>query len=324
MAKEKAAEHFARTGDDRNGEIAAHRQMAFGHAMIGRALAIARIAQNIVGAHRPAAAERRFEDRGVARHRKFLEGAARRARERVERVGFAAFLDDVVEEGAELRVAQLDAGIGDQLNQPFKIMFGRDRDAGTVEHLERARFFPHLADPGFERFVEREQPRFQRLALGDVEERAPQQSGESPSIRPLPAIQCRLPSGCLTRNSTLKLPVCGAFSKAAWIFGTSSTKMTCSQVANDRSALRGSMPNRTAACGLQSQLPVARSISKVPIPLAASASRRRSSDAARVASSPFVSCSLSCMQPLRSRFRNRMALASLIARSLPSAICLGR
>ena len=120
------------------------------------------------------AAEGRLEDRGVARHRKFREGLARRAGERVERVGFALLVDHIVEERAERRAAQLDAGIGDDLDQPLEVEFGRDRGAGAVEHFERPRFLAELGDPRFERFVEREQPGLERLASADVVEGAPQ------------------------------------------------------------------------------------------------------------------------------------------------------
>ena len=45
MTEEESAQHFAGAGDDRNRKIAANRQMALGHAVVGRALAIARIAR---------------------------------------------------------------------------------------------------------------------------------------------------------------------------------------------------------------------------------------------------------------------------------------
>ena len=126
---------------DRHREIAAHRQMALGHAMIGRALAVARIARISSERTGPRPAEGRLEDRGVARHREISRTprAARRKACRAYRL--RRLLDDVVKEGAELRAAQLDAGVGDHLDKPLEIKFGRDGDAGAIEHLERARFF---------------------------------------------------------------------------------------------------------------------------------------------------------------------------------------
>ena len=132
MTKKKPAQHFARAGNDRNRKIAANRQMALGHAMVGCAFAVARIAQNVVGADRAATSEGRFEYGRVAGHRKLLEGAARCTRERVERIGFAALLDDIVEEGAEGSVAQLYSRICHQLNEPLEIVLGRHRNASTI------------------------------------------------------------------------------------------------------------------------------------------------------------------------------------------------
>ena len=132
--------------------------------------------------------------------------------------------------------------------------------------------------------------------------------------------------GCLTRNSTLVAAglrrVCECGMDLRHVVDEDQpapTLRTTARLCADRCR------TERATCGLQSQLPDARSISKVPMPLAASASRRRSSDARARSCGPFVSRSLSCMQPVAlSHSPLRMALASLIARSLPSAICLGR
>ena len=78
MAEEQAAQHFARARDDRHREIAANRQMAFGHAVVRRVLAIARVFEDIVRADHRRAAEGRLEHGGVARHRELLECFARR------------------------------------------------------------------------------------------------------------------------------------------------------------------------------------------------------------------------------------------------------
>ena len=71
-------------------------------------------------------------------------------------------------------MAEFDAGVGDHLDQPFKVEFGRNRDAGAVEQFQSARFLADLHDPRLQRFVHGKKARFERLALGDVEERAAQ------------------------------------------------------------------------------------------------------------------------------------------------------
>ena len=125
----------------------------------------------------PLPSEGRLEDRGVARHRKLFERFARCARKRVERVRFAGIPYDVVEERAELSVAELDAGVGDHLDQLFKVQLGRHRHAGPVEQLQSAGFLADLDDPSFQRFIHRKEAGFERLSLGDFEERPAEHGG---------------------------------------------------------------------------------------------------------------------------------------------------
>ena len=67
---------------------------------------------------------------------------------------------------------------------------------------------------------------------------APRSHGEGPSaLRPLAQSQCRLLSACLTRNSTDRLPDCGALSSAARSLGTSSAKIVRSHAARVGSAV---------------------------------------------------------------------------------------
>jgi hypothetical protein len=105
---------------------------------------IARVLGDIVRADDPGAFEGRGKDLCVARHRKFGERFERHARQRIEHVAFAGGIQDIVEEGAELRTGELDARVGDDLDQLVKIGFERQRRSGTVENLEVAALFRQL------------------------------------------------------------------------------------------------------------------------------------------------------------------------------------
>ena len=279
MAEEQPAEDFARPRSDRHGEIASHRKVAFGHAMIGRALSVSAIGKDVVRAHRPTAAERRFEDRGISRHRELFERLARRARKRVQRVGLAVFPNDVVEECTERGVAQFDARIGDHLNQLFEIVLGRDRSAGSVEHFKSARFLAHFRDARFQCFVEREQPRFERLAVGDVVEATAQQASGVRAVRrvglcrPASARFCR-DDGPEIRRKRRRFP-----SPPRLPHGSSAGRPERLTSPSRRApAALASSPKSAAACGLHVQSPDSRSHSNVAIP-AASPKRSCSSDA---------------------------------------------
>src|ERR1044072_9531769 len=82
VAEEQSAKNFTRPRPDRNSEIASHRKVAFGHAMIGRALSVSAIGQDVVRTHRSTAAECSLEDSRISRHRKLRERFERRARKR--------------------------------------------------------------------------------------------------------------------------------------------------------------------------------------------------------------------------------------------------
>ena len=142
VPEEKATQNFPGSRDDGHGQIASNRQMTFRHALVRRVLAVSRIGQNVVGSHRAASTESRLENRGVTRHREFGEGLPRYARECVESVSFAVFPHDVIEEGAELGVAQLHAGIRHGLYQRCEITFGSDSDARVVEDFEVSSLLP--------------------------------------------------------------------------------------------------------------------------------------------------------------------------------------
>ena len=223
-------------------------------------------------------------------------------------------------------MAQLDAGVGHHLNQPLEVKLGRHRNAGAVEHLERARFFPHLADARFKRLVDREQPRFERLALGDVEDRPAQQRRRVAVYPPL---------GGNPVQAAVRMPDPELDAVAAGL----------RRVLRVRHGSSGRRRRRSACCQLRKRPfgllridaeqrplpagssptcpkpgPLRRCRCRWRLPPAGAAPRTR----ARAASRPALSRSLSCMQRWRSHLASRMALASLIARSLPSAICRGR
>ena len=144
MAEEQAAQHTTIARHDRQGEIAAHRQMPVGHALARRVAAIALVTGNVVGAHDAQPLERRREDRGVARHREAVKGLARHAGQGVQAIAFAIGIDDIVEEGAEGRARQFDPGVGDELHQTLQIMLLRQRRADAVERFDRALRHPLL------------------------------------------------------------------------------------------------------------------------------------------------------------------------------------
>ena len=76
-----------------------------------------------------------------ARHRKFRECLARGTRQRIEHVGPALGIADIVEERAEGSSRQLRGGVGHHLDGRFQIRFGRDRSPDAIEQLQSLRFF---------------------------------------------------------------------------------------------------------------------------------------------------------------------------------------
>ncbi len=79
MSEEQSTDDLAAARRDRNGQIAADRQMAFRHPLSGRIVAVAGILRDIAGPDDPLATECRREDLRVARHRKFRKGLRWRA-----------------------------------------------------------------------------------------------------------------------------------------------------------------------------------------------------------------------------------------------------
>ena len=118
----------------------------------------------------------RLEDSRIARHREFRERFPRRAGQRVKSVGFAVLPHDIIEKGAELRVAQLHARIRHRLHQRRQITLGSDRNPGFVENFEVAGLLPEFRHPRFQRLIQCQQADFECFACGDFVDRAAQQS----------------------------------------------------------------------------------------------------------------------------------------------------
>ena len=93
MAEEQAAEHIARDALHRHRQIAAHRQVAWRHSVVRRALSVSRILRHVVQPHRAFAVKGRGEDRRRARMRKLRERFPRRAGQRVQHVRVARLRD---------------------------------------------------------------------------------------------------------------------------------------------------------------------------------------------------------------------------------------
>ena len=177
VPEEEPAQHLPRARGNRYGQIASHREMSLGHAMVRRAFPISGIGENVVGSHRPATPESGFEDRRVAWHRELFKCRAWRTRKRVERIGFPGVPYDVVEKRAELRVTELDPCVGDHLHQLFKVQLCSDRHSGPVEQFQSAGLLPDLNDARFQRFIGRKEAGFERLSLRDFEERPAEHGG---------------------------------------------------------------------------------------------------------------------------------------------------
>jgi len=134
MAEEQSAEHLPVTAHDRNGEIAAHRQVPFRHAKVRCVVAVAGILRDIVQADGALAVKRRRKHFGGARMRELVERLLRRARQRVQHVGLARLLvDHVVEERAELGGGELGRDVGHLLDDGVAIEVGRQDGPDFME-----------------------------------------------------------------------------------------------------------------------------------------------------------------------------------------------
>src|ERR1700751_4254546 len=96
--------------------------MSFRHSEMRRHLAIVRIFADIIASPWPETAEGRIEDRRVpGHHAKFLEVLARCSGECVQHVRLASFVQDVVEERAELRACQFRGDVSYSLYQLLNV-----------------------------------------------------------------------------------------------------------------------------------------------------------------------------------------------------------
>src|SRR5262245_54446516 len=110
--------------------------MAFRHAVVGCAFAVARIGADVVGANNVRASERRRENCTVARQAQVSKGLTRCPRERIEQVSLTLVVGYVVEESAEFRPAELCGDVRHGLHDALKIEIARDRSGKAIERLQ--------------------------------------------------------------------------------------------------------------------------------------------------------------------------------------------
>src|SRR5688500_18713210 len=103
--------------------------MPLGHTVVRRVLAKAPILRDIVQANVAFSPERRAEDRGVPWHRELGKRLERCARQCIERVRLALFVDDVVEEGAYFGRRQGGGFVGGELDHSLEIELARQSGA---------------------------------------------------------------------------------------------------------------------------------------------------------------------------------------------------
>src|SRR5215471_18411946 len=106
MSKEYPAQYLPGARYQRDGEIAGHRTMASRHVVICRVLAITRILADVVRADIFCTAQRRLEQLGVARHRKFAKRVARRTRQGVKKIAVPSVVERRIKKRAELGARQ--------------------------------------------------------------------------------------------------------------------------------------------------------------------------------------------------------------------------
>src|SRR5688500_10112501 len=133
MTEEKAADDFAGARDDPNGEVAADRWMALGHAAVRLELAVARVVDDVIEANGSVAAKRGTEERRGAWMTETFEGRAGRAGKSEEHEGITMLIGVVVEKGAELCAGEFGGGVGDVLDDFFELKFGGNGFASFVQ-----------------------------------------------------------------------------------------------------------------------------------------------------------------------------------------------
>src|SRR4051812_6909085 len=101
--------------------------MPIGLPIVRRVMTIAWVARDVIAADDSRASEGWFEHACVAWHRKFFEVLAIDARERIQHVRFARFVNYVVEKRAKSRACQFGGGIGDGLDELMHVVQFRHR-----------------------------------------------------------------------------------------------------------------------------------------------------------------------------------------------------
>ena len=162
---------------DRHRQVAAHRQMPVGMPWCGAHLAVARVLAHVVAADRRPRRERSGRTAACGAGWPNFSNASRGAPDSVySRNASPSLVGHVVEEGAELRAAELRGGVGDRLHQRCRSSFEASAVPVCVEQLEDARLVA--------------QRLLGALALGDVAE-APDATHVSPAddLRPREALE---------------------------------------------------------------------------------------------------------------------------------------
>ncbi len=135
MAEQQRAERRAGARDHRQGEVAAHRQVALRHAAEA---AVARIGQDVVAAHRAVGPEGRGEQVGGAGQPEAGEALQRRPgeAEQVPPLGRVGARRDALEQRAVGRAGEPRRRLDHRLPEALPVEFAAEREADPVHHLE--------------------------------------------------------------------------------------------------------------------------------------------------------------------------------------------
>ena len=221
------------------------------------------------------------------------------------------------------RVGQFNARIGDHLHQALQIMLGRYGNSDAIERIERMAFLARFQNTRFQRLIEREQPRFECFSLGNVVDgAADHRAGGSceADLAPAPRSSAAAPS-CADPEFDIEFAaLSGCFHcrvdfwarhQRRWPFPIRLERVRSPVASN---------PKTAAAWALQFQFP------RVEIQLECrdSAGGLAKSEPLLGRANPPVQFAIFAVLRHAWTSPRSMVCASRIARSLPSAICLGR